>query len=139
MDPDAIFIILLYFILFILTCASIIGLSRKIFKSKMSTAVKLLIVALLVGLLIAGILTIDTVYTNDVLISPIDVIVFLASLSIGLNWSINLAHRRLLQRISIPVYVKVAIMTIVFTILIAAIFWLTANFFDKLNLMGSGG
>jgi hypothetical protein len=137
--PGCFFIILLFFILFILTCASLIGLCRKIFRSKMSTTVKLLLIALLVGLLVAGIITINTAYTSDALISPTGIGVFSASLIMGLNWSINLTHGRLLKRISLPAYIKVAVMTIVFTILIPIIFYFTGDFFDKLNLMGSGG
>ena len=139
MDPDAIFIILLYFIVLILTIGSIIGLSGKIWKSSLSLFFKLLLIGIPVSLLVLAILNFNTVETGNVVISIFEVMIFSASILIGLNWSLNLKNRKLLQRIKLPVYLKVAIMTFLFTLLIPAVFYLTANFFERLNLMGSNG
>ena len=139
MDPDAIFIILLYITLLILTLGSIIGLSRKIWQSDISIVLKLLVVGLLVGLLIFALLKFDTVETGEVTISRWEIMIYSASLLIGLNWSINLSRKQVIQRIKLHKHIKVAVMTIAFAILIPTIFYFTVNLFDKLNLLGSGG
>jgi hypothetical protein len=139
MDPDAIFIILLYITMFVLTIGSIIGLSKKIWQADISVILKLLVVGLLVGLLIFALAIFDGVETGDVIISRWDIMIYSASLLIGLNWSINLSRKPVLQTIEVPKYLKVTVMTIVFATLIPTMFHLIGNFFDKLNLMGSGG
>ena len=139
MDPDAIFIILLYICLLILTIGSILGLSKKIWKSNVSIILKLLVVGLLAGLLILALYKFDTVETGNVTISRWEIMIYSASLLIGLNWSINLSSKSGFQRINVPKYLKLTAMTIAFAILIPTIFYLSVNFFDKLNLLGSGG
>ena len=139
MDPDAIFIILLYLIMLVLTIGSIIGLSKKIWLANVSVVLKLLVVGLLVGLLILALAKFDGVETGDVLISRWEIMIYSASLLIGLNWSINLSRKAALQTIKVPKYIKVTVMTIVFATLIPTMFYLVGNFFDKLNLLGSGG
>lgn len=139
MDPDAIFIILLYLCLLILTIGSIIGLSKKIWRSKVSIAVKLLVVGMLVGLLIFALSIFDTVETGNVTISRWEIMIYSASLLIGLNWSINLNRKQFFERIKISKSIRVTVMTLMFAILIPTAFYFTANLFDNLNLLGSGG
>lgn len=139
MDPDAIFIILLYIGFLALTIGSIIGLSKKIWQSGVSAVLKLLVIGLLVSLLILALVKFDTVETGEVIINRWVIMIYSASLLIGLNWSINLVCKQPLKRIKVPNYLKVTVVTIGFTILIPTIFYFTANFFDKLNLLGSGG
>ena len=139
MDPDGIFFVLLYLLLLILTIGSIVGLSRKVWQSKVSIALKLLFVGILVGLLIFALSMFDTVETGEVTISRWEIMIYSASFLIGMNWSINLNRRQIFQKIKVSKYLKVTIMTIVFAVLIPSIFYFTANFFDKLNLLGSGG
>ena len=139
MDPDAIFIILLYLTMLVLTIGSIIGLSKKIWHTNVSVVLKLLVVGLLVGLLILALVKFDGVETGDVIISRWEIMIYSASLLIGLNWSINLSCKSALQSIKVPKYLKVTVMTIVFATLIPTTFHLIGNFFDNLNLLGSGG
>jgi hypothetical protein len=139
MGPDAIFIILLYFFLLILTIGSIIGLSRKIWKSKVSLAIKLLVVGSLVGLLIFALSIFDTVETGDVAISRWEIMIYSASFLIGFNWSINLNRKQVFQRIRIPNWLKVVIMTMAFAVLLPALFYFMGKFFEELNIFGSGG
>lgn len=139
MDPDAIFIILLYITMLVLTIGSIIGLSKKIWQTGVSVALKLLVVGLLVGLLILALVKFDGVETGDVIISRWEIMIYFASLLIGLNWSINLSRKPTLRTIKVSKNLKVTVMTIVFATLISTMFYLIGNFFDKLNLLGSGG
>ncbi len=139
MDPDAVFIILLYLTMLVLTIGSIIGLSKKILQANVSVVLKLLVVGLLVGLLILALVKFDGVETGDAVISRWEIMIYSASILIGLNWSINLNRKSALQSIILPKYLKVAVITIVFAMLIPATFYLLGNFFDNLNLLGSGG
>ena len=139
MDPDVIFIILLYLIMLILTIGSIIGLSKKIWRSRVSIVIKLLVVGVLGGLLIFALSIFDTVETGSVTISRWEIMIYSASLLIGLNWSINLNSKQLFERIKISKSLRVTVMTLMFAILIPTAFYFTANLFDKLNLLGSGG
>jgi hypothetical protein len=139
MDPDAIFFILLYLYMLVLTIGSIIGLSRKIWRSKVSIAVKLLVVGVLIGLLIFALSIFGTVETGNVTISRWEIMIYSASLLIGLNWSINLNRKQFFEKIKISKSLKVTVVTLVFAILIPTTFYFIANFFDKLNLLGSGG
>lgn len=138
MAPDAIFLILLYLCMLVLTIGSIIGLSRKIWRSKVSIAVKLLVVGVLIGLLIFALSIFGTVETGNVTISRWEIMIYSASLLIGLNWSINLNRKQFFEKIKISKSLKVMVMTLVFAILIPTTFYFIANFFDKLNLLGSG-
>ncbi len=138
MDPDAVFIILLYIIMLVLTIGSIIGLSKKIWRVDVSVVIKLLLVGLLVGLLILALIKFGEIETENTIISIWEIMIYSASLLIGLNWSINLCSKPALKTIKIPKYIKVTVMSIVFAILISTMFYLIGNFFDKLNLMGSG-
>ena len=99
----------------------------------------LLVVGLLAGLLILVLYKFDSVETGNVTISRWEIMIYSASLLIGLNWSINLSSKSGFQRINVPKYLKLTAMTIAFAILIPTIFYLSVNFFDKLNLLGSGG
>ena len=139
MDPDAIFIIFLYLIMLGLTIGCIIGLSRKIWLSDASMVLKIFVIGGLVGLLILALLKFDGVETGEVIISRWTIMIYSASFLIGLNWSINLIRRQAFLRINAPAFVKASVMTILFTIMIPTIFSVLANFFDKLNLLGSGG
>ncbi len=139
MDPDGIFLILLYLCLLGLTIRGIIGLSRKMWRSDVALAFKLLVVGVLIGLLIFALVKFDTVETGEVIISRWEIMIYSASFLIGLNWSINLIRKQAFQRIKVPKYLLVTVMTIVFTISIPTIFYFTSNFFDRLNLLGSGG
>jgi hypothetical protein len=106
MDPDAIFIILLYLCMLVLTIGSIIGLSRKIWRSKVSIAVKLLVVGVLIGLLIFALSIFDTVGAGNVTISRWEIMIYSASLLIGLNWSINLNRKQFFEKIKISKSLK---------------------------------
>jgi hypothetical protein len=144
MDPDVIFIILLYITMLVLTVGSIIGLSKKIWRHDVPIALKLFVIGLLVGLLILALVKFNGVESGEVqgrqfYISRWDIMIYSASFLIGLNWSINIVHRQVFQRIKLPSYLKVTIMTIVFSVLIPTIFYFSANLFEKLNIMGSGG
>ena|SRR5688572_11221896 len=139
MDPDVIFIIVLYLILFILTVVSIIGLSKKILKSNLSLITKLILIAILIILLCIGILKFDTVDTSSVVIRTIEVIIYSASILIALNWSIHLTKKYSFSGIKLATYLKVGILTLIIAILIPVAFYLLANHFDNLNLLGSGG
>jgi hypothetical protein len=139
MDPDGIFLILLYLCLLILTIGGIIGLSRKVWRSDVSLVIKLFVVGVLIGLLIFALVKFDTVETGEVFISRWEIMIYSASFIIGLNWSINLIRKQAFHRIKVPKYILVSVMTFVFTVSIPTIFYLTANFFDHLNLLGSGG
>lgn len=139
MDPDVIFIMLLYIIMLGLTIGCIIGLSKKLWLSEVSIALKIFIIGILVGLLILALLKFDGVETRDVIISRWTIMIYSASFFIGLNWSINLSKRQALLRINAPSFVKVAIVTICFTIIIPTTFYFLANLLVKLNLFGSGG
>ena len=138
MDLDAIFIILLYLTMLVLTIGSIIGLSKKIWGTDVKVILKLIVVGLLVSLLILALVKFDGVETGNTIISRWEIMIYSASLLIGLNWSINLCRKSALQTIKMPQYLKVAVMTIVFAMLIPTMFYLIGNFFDKLNLLGSG-
>jgi hypothetical protein len=139
MDPDSIFIIFLFLIVFVLTIGSIIGLFRKIWKSNFPNLIKILLIVPLLIFLVFAILKFDTVESGNVVLSTVEIIMLAASFLIGLNWSINLTRKQSFQKANLPQYLKIIILTIIFTILIPGLFYLTANFFDKLNLMGNGG
>ena len=144
MDPDAIFIILLYIVMLILTIGSIIGLSKKIWQTDMSLVLKLFVVGLLTFLLILAIVKFDGVESGEVQgrqfhISRWEIMIYSASLLIGLNWSINLSSKPALQTIKLHEYFKITVLTILFATLIPTMFYLLGNLFDKLNLLGSGG
>lgn len=139
MDPDAIFIILLYLIMLGLTIGCIIGLSTKIWESAASIVLKIFVIGVLVGLLILALLKFDGVESGYVIISRWEIMIYSASFLIGLNWSINLIRKQSVLRIKVPTFVKAAFMTILFAIIIPTIFYVLANFFDKLNLLGSSG
>ena len=102
-------------------------------KSNVSIILKLLVVGLLAGLLILVLYKFDSVETGNVTISRWEIMIYSASLLIGLNWSINLSSKSGFQRINVPKYLKLTAMTIAFAILIPTIFYLSVNFFDKLN------
>jgi hypothetical protein len=138
MDPDVIFIIFLYFCLLILTIGSITGISKKVWKSGLSKSLKLLVIGLLIGLLILALYKFDSVETGSVVISRWKIMIYSASLLIGLNWSINLSKRPEFQRIKVNKYLKVTVLVVLITILIPVIFFSLANFLVKLNLLGSG-
>jgi hypothetical protein len=144
MDPDVIFIILLYFVLLILAIGSIIGLSKKIWKSNVSIVIKFILVGLLIFLLTIALFKFNGVESGEVkgqqfYISRWDIMIYLASLFIGLNWSLNLCRKPSLQTIKLNKYFKITILTILFAVIIPAIFFLLGNLFDNLNLLGSGG
>jgi hypothetical protein len=144
MDPDAIFIILLYFSMLVLTIGSILGLSKKIWKTKVSMILKFLVVGLLIFLLTIALVKFNGVESGEVqgrqfYISRWDIMIYAASLLIGLNWSINLSHKPALQTIRLNEYFKITILTILFAIIIPTMFYLLGRFFEKLNLLGSGG
>jgi hypothetical protein len=138
MDPDVIFLILLYITMLILTIGGIIGLSKKIWQCDVSIAIKLLVVGLLVGLLILALLKFDTIETGEVIISRWEIMIYSASFLIGLNWGININRKQIIQKIKLPNYIKVTVMTILFTVFIPTLFYFLGNFFENLNLMGSG-
>lgn len=139
MDPDVIFIMLLYLIMLGLTIGCIIGLSRKIWLSEVSIALKIFVIGVLVGLLILALLKFDGVETRDVIISRWTIMIYSASFLIGLNWSINLTKKQAFLRLNAPSFVKAAFVTICFTIIIPTTFYFLANLLVKLNLFGSGG
>ena len=134
MDPDAIFIILLYFILFVLTVVSIVGLSKKIWASVTPTFIKILTVGLLLFLLIIGIFSFDTVDTGKA-----QIIVLCASFIIAFNWSIDISKKLSNRTSKIKTYITISVLTIAFSFLIPFTLYYLGNLFDKLNLMGSGG
>jgi hypothetical protein len=143
MDPDVIFIILLYILMLILTIVSIFGLSKKIWRQGVSIAVKLIVIGLLVGLLIFALLIFNDTETGEtvvgVVISRWEIMIYSASFLIGLNWSINLVRRQVFETIKLPNYLKVTILTIAFSVLIPSMFYFSAKVLEQLNIMGSGG
>jgi hypothetical protein len=144
MDPDVFFIILLYFVMLVLTIGSIIGLSKKIWQSNVSTVLKFLVVGLLIFLLTIALVKFNGVESGEVkgrqfYISRWDIMIYSASLLIGLNWSINLCRKPALRTIKLHEYFKISILTILFATLIPTMFYLLGSFFEKLNLFGSGG
>jgi 4-amino-4-deoxy-L-arabinose transferase-like glycosyltransferase len=136
MDLDTIFVIILYLCMLFLSIGSIIALSRKIWRTKISMILKLLIPVILVGLLIIALLLFDTVETSEVKISRWEVMIYSASIIIGLNLSLNLNRKKLLSKIKVASNLKVIIITIMFAIFISSTFYFTANLFDKLNILG---
>lgn len=134
MDPDAIFIFLLYFIFLILTIGSIIALSKKIWKSNFSKTIKFLLLGLPIIFLIFALQNFGGDAASVIWI--IEIIIF-PSLLIGLNWSINIIRRQPFDKIRLPIYLKIITLTIFISILIPSILYLIGNFFDWLNLMGS--
>jgi uncharacterized membrane protein len=114
-------------------------LFRKIWKSNFPNLIKILLIVPLLIFLVFAILKFDTVESGNVVLSTVEIIMLAASFLIGLNWSINLTRKQSFQKANLPQYLKIIILTIIFTILIPGLFYLTANFFDKLNLMGNGG
>jgi len=139
MDPDAIFLILLYLVMLGLTIGCIFGLSAKIWQTSAPWGLKIFAIALLVGLLIVALLVFDGVETGERIISRWQLMIYSASFLIGLNWSINLIRKQAFVRIKASNLIKVAALTISFSVLIPTIFYFLANLFDKLNLLGSGG
>lgn len=139
MDPDAIFIILLFLILFVLTIVSIVGLSKKIWRSATPTFLKILTVGLLLFLLIIALFKFDTVDTGKVYVSTAEIIVLCASFIIALNWSIDISKKLSNRTSKIKPYITIPLLTIALGFLIPfSLYWI-GNLFDKLNLMGSGG
>jgi hypothetical protein len=136
MDPDAIFIILLYIIFFILTIGSIIGLSKKIWNSSFSKTVKFLFVGIPIIFLIIALQNFNGDAASVIWI--IEIIIF-PSLLIGLNWSINIIRRQPYEKINLPKNLKIFCLTILFSSLLLSLLYLVGNFFDWLNLMGSSG
>ena len=136
MDPDAIFIILLYFTFLILTIGSIIGLSKKIWNSTISKPVKLLFVGLSVFFLVIALLNFSG--PADSALWIIAIVIF-PSFLIALNLSINIIRKHPFDKFKFPVNFKIIVLTILFSVLIPTVFYLIGNFFDWLNLMGSGG
>ena len=144
MDPDAIFIILLYLTMLVLTIGSIVGLSKKIWRTNVPVVLKLIVVGLLTFLVIFALIKFNGVETGEVqgrqiFISRWEIMIYSASILIGLNWSINLNRKQALQKIKLHKYFKITLVTIVLAIFIPTMFYLMGNFFDKLNLLGSGG
>lgn len=139
MDPDAIFIILLYIILLVVTVVNLIGLSNKIWSTGLSIVLKILLTGILLLLLVLGLFNIDTVDTGNVFISTAEFIVICASFVIAINWSINISRNLSKRPKKINPFIVIPLLTIFFTLLIPfCLYWL-GNLFDKLNLMGSGG
>ena len=126
-----------------LTIGSIIGFSKKIWKLDVLLSVKLIVIGLLVGLLTLALIKFNGTETGETAgsnyISRWEIMIYSASLLIGLNWSINLVYKQVFQQIKLPNYLKVTILTILFSVLIPVVFYFTANLLDKLNIMGSGG
>jgi hypothetical protein len=143
MDPDVIFIILLYILMLILTIVSIFGLSKKIWRQDVSIAVKLIVIGLLVGLLIFALLIFNGTETSETVganvISRWEIMIYSASFLIGLNWSINLVRRQVFETFKLPNYLKVTILTIAFSVLIPTVFYFSAKVLEELNIMVSGG
>src|SRR5574343_51128 len=140
MDPDAIFIILLYLTMLVLTIGSIVGLSKKIWRANVSMVLKFIVVGLLTFLLIFALIKFDGVESGEVrgrqfYISRWEIMIYSASLLIGLNWSINLSNKQPFQRIRVSKSIKVIAMTILFAMLISTLFYLICKFFDNLNLL----
>ena len=123
----------------VLTIDSIIGLSKKIWSTNVPMVLKSLVIGLLIVLLILALAKFNGVERGRHIISRWEIMIYSASLLIGLNWSITIGRRQLLQDIKAPNYLKVTIMTIAFATLIPTMFYLIGNLFDKLNLLGSGG
>jgi len=93
MDPDAIFIILLFLILLVVTIINLVGLSKKIWASGAPTILKIFSIVLLLLLLIIGVSRFDTVDTGKVYISTVEIIILFASFVIAINWSINISRK----------------------------------------------
>jgi hypothetical protein len=134
MDPDVIFLILLYFTLLIFAIGSIIGLTKKIWKASFSKTVKLVLIGLVIILLLVEILIFSSARSTWVL----GLFIFFPSFLISLNWSINIIRTNPYDKIKLPINTKIIILTILFTVVIPTMFFLIGTFFDKLNLMGSG-
>jgi hypothetical protein len=134
MDPDVIFLILLYFTLLIFAIGSIIGLTKKIWKASFSKTVKLVLIGLVIILLLVEILIFSSARSTWVL----GLFIFFPSFLISLNWSVNIIRTNPYDKIKLPINTKIIILTILFTVVIPTMFFLIGTFFDKLNLMGSG-
>ena len=114
MDPDSIFIILPFPIVFVLTISSIIGLFKKIWKSNFPSLVKTLLIVPLLIFLAFAILKFDAVESGNVVIRIVEIIMLAASFLIGLNLSINLTRKQSFQKVNLPLYLKIIILTIFF-------------------------
>ncbi len=138
MDPDFIFIFLIWFIYLGFTIGAIIGLSRKIGGSRILKVYKALLICLIPALLVIAVykfvtLNGDTMYYADILF-------YYAAFLISLNLSINIASKYstvLRKKFSLPIFIL--LMTAGLTIAIPYFMYAASDFFDKLNLMGNGG
>ena len=139
MDPDAIFIIMLWFSLLILTIAAAINLLKKIWRSGFALAFKILLTPIVIFPLVFGIMKINTVEVGPPVISIFDIIIYSASFIIALNWSINIARKLVKRNRPVSPYLSIPVLIIFFTLLIPFAFLQIGQLFDRLNLLGSGG
>lgn len=138
MDPDAIFIILLFIIYLILLVINSIGLIRKIIYMNWPLAIKIILPVLLVGFFIWGPWYFTTtVHTSG--ISPYPILLTIGALVIGLNWSLNIAKGIQFSKTRLSRSALIILLTIAFTILLPLSLYLLGHIFDSLNIMGSSG
>lgn len=139
MDPDAIFLMLLFLVFFVLLLVNTISLIKKIARTKWPLAVKIIIPVLLVAFLIWGpwYFT-STVYTNDTAYQ-MDLLMGAGALIIGLNWALNIAQNTTFRPGRISSSLVVILLTVAFTILLPLSLYLLGNLFDSMNIMGSSG
>jgi len=111
---EMLFIILLLLTLFVLLIFNVLGLVRKIWNSRFSTSIKIMLIPLLLTFPAVAYLTKDQVGSEKG-IGVAQILMGVAIVLIALNWSINLYLKYLNKGRQVNEFIFVPLLTIMFS------------------------
>jgi len=114
---DMLFIILLLLTLFMLLIFGVLGLVRKVWKSRFSPSVKTVLILLLLIFPVVAYLTKDQVGSENG-IGIAQILMVVATILIALNWSINLYRKYLNKGRQVNEFIFVPLLTIILSAII---------------------
>jgi hypothetical protein len=117
----------------------VIALYKKIFQSSISKTFRVIFVLFLLTFLTFSIINFNNVGTEKTTIGTLDVILFIAAFVIGINWSINIYRKLLLQNKKPNPYILIPSLSVSFSLLLMLSLYALGHLIDYLNLMGNGG